>query len=289
MRCINCGSDNPEGTRFCGSCGSLLTASGANPEVIQPVSSEQPITARPTDPNFKPDKSSSKPPVSNKLWIIGGILGLLAILVTSKRVTATLAVASIILLLIAGLSYLKHSKIKAYVILAFAGAVFLVAGIGLLIPDKKPDADPVVATEAVTEATTTTVMTTTATTTATAIDTEPEETEEPENTSDEGPSDDEIRQKVENGDYKLVSKKFKKTMDSYEKFFDKYIKFMKKYTSGKGNPTKMLKDYSKIMSQYTDWIDKMDKIDPDELGPADAAYYLLIQARVEAKLLKAGF
>ena len=293
MRCINCGSDNPDGTKFCGNCGSLLTGMNMAETVqpitpIQPSGNVQPVTARADDPNNRSMKHSDVNKNIESLWIIGAILGILAIFIRLKVMSGILGLFSIIFLLIPGLYLLNKKKVKAIVILSIAGVIFFIVGIGMLIPGKKdpePSAAPAVTEQQPTTQTTipTTIATTTTTTEATEETDEPEETEE---TSEEGPSDDDIRKKVEGGDYSLVSKKFKKTMDSYLKFIDKYVKFMKKYSSGKGNPTKMLKEYTKILGQYEDWINKMDKIDPDELGPADAAYYVLIMAKAEAKLLK---
>ena len=129
----------------------------------------------------------------------------------------------------------------------------------------------------------TTAATTTATTTEATTTTTSETTAE---TSD--PEDEKARKAVADGDYSLVSKDFKKTMDSYEQFYDKYIKFMKKYKSGKGDITKMMNEYMDMLSQLEDWSRKMEKIDESKLSAADDAYFLLVTARIEKKLLDAA-
>ena len=147
-------------------------------------------------------------------------------------------------------------------------------------------------TVATTEEPTTTTTEATTTTTTTVAETSDEETEEEEDTEEteeEGLSADDIKKAIQDGDYSLVTPEFKKTMDSYEEFYDQYIKFMKKYTSGKGDLSKMLKDYNKLMEKEQKWINKMDDIDVSELSVADDAYYLLVTARVEAKLAKYSF
>ena len=134
-------------------------------------------------------------------------------------------------------------------------------------------------TEATTTSTTTEAVTTTTTTTAAS---EEEQTEE-------DTSDDDIKKAVEDGDYSLVTPEFKKTMDDYEAFYDEYIKFMKKYSSGNGDPSKMLKDYEKLINKEKKWIDKIDKIDVTSLSAADDAYYMLVTLRVQGKLAKSAF
>lgn len=80
-----------------------------------------------------------------------------------------------------------------------------------------------------------------------------------------------------------VNADFKKMMDSYEAFFDKYIKFMKKYENS-DDVAGMLNEYTEYMTEYADYIQKLDEIDTDELSVADAAYYAEVQARIYKKL-----
>lgn len=93
---------------------------------------------------------------------------------------------------------------------------------------------------------------------------------------------------VENGDYSLVTPKFKAEMDAYEAFYDKYIAFMAKYKSGTGDAMAMLNDYMQMMEKLTEWTAWVNDIDTQTLTPADCAYYSLVTLRVSNKLIKAA-
>ena len=80
-----------------------------------------------------------------------------------------------------------------------------------------------------------------------------------------------------------VSSSFKETMDEYEEFMDKYVDFMKSYDA---NDVTMLSEYTELLSQYNTYMDKVSKIDEDELSSADLAYYLDVTNRVNKKLLE---
>ena len=82
-----------------------------------------------------------------------------------------------------------------------------------------------------------------------------------------------------------VTPGFKEAMDSYEEFFDEYVEFMKKY-SDSDDALGMLSDYSNYMIKYADMIEKMDKIDTEELSAPDYAYYIEVTARIQKKLLE---
>ena len=82
-----------------------------------------------------------------------------------------------------------------------------------------------------------------------------------------------------------VTPEFKEAMDSYEEFFDEYVKFMKEYSES-DDAAGMLMDYSDYMIKYADMMDKIDKIDTEELSPADYAYYIEVTARIQKKLLE---
>lgn len=85
-------------------------------------------------------------------------------------------------------------------------------------------------------------------------------------------------------DISLVDPEFKALMDEYESFYDDYIAFMKKYNSDIDNMLSMLNDYTNMMEKLNDWTKRIDDIDPDSLTPADNAYYLLVNLRIEKKL-----
>ena len=81
-----------------------------------------------------------------------------------------------------------------------------------------------------------------------------------------------------------VDPDFKAAMDEYEAFIDEYIKFIKNYEE-EGKPVSMLADYTKMMTQYSEFAAAMAEYESEELSDADAAYLIQVNARVQAKLL----
>lgn len=82
-----------------------------------------------------------------------------------------------------------------------------------------------------------------------------------------------------------MRKDFKEAMDSYEAFMNEYVEFVKKYQSNP-NDAKLLADYAKYMSKYTDMCDKFDKWENQNLNATEQVYYIDVQARVSKKLLE---
>ena len=80
-----------------------------------------------------------------------------------------------------------------------------------------------------------------------------------------------------------VSPEFKAFMDSYEAFFDEYVKFMNSFSQS-ADPAVLLQ-YSSYLLKYSEAMEKLNAICPDELSPADSVYYLQVMARIEEKLL----
>ena len=76
-----------------------------------------------------------------------------------------------------------------------------------------------------------------------------------------------------------VDPDFKAAMDEYE-----YVTFIKKYVE-EGKPVSMLADYTKMMTQYSEFAAAMAEYESEELSDADAAYLIQVNARVQAKLL----
>ena len=89
--------------------------------------------------------------------------------------------------------------------------------------------------------------------------------------------------KEESSESEEISSSFKEMMDEYEEFMDKYVDFMKSYDA---NDVTMLSEYTELLSQYNTYMDKVSKIDEDELSSADLAYYLDVTNRVNKKLLE---
>ena len=63
-----------------------------------------------------------------------------------------------------------------------------------------------------------------------------------------------------------------------------YVTFIKKYEE-EGKPVSMLADYTKMMTQYSEFATAMADYESEELSDADAAYLIQVNARVQAKLL----
>lgn len=83
-----------------------------------------------------------------------------------------------------------------------------------------------------------------------------------------------------------VTPEFKQFMDEYEEFMNRYVDFLNTYNSDPGNAVAMLDDYTKIMSEYADYVQAVEKYDKEQMTPADAAYYVEVTARVSKKLLE---
>ena len=99
-------------------------------------------------------------------------------------------------------------------------------------------------------------------------------------------SGDEIQAAIEAGDYSLVTPAFKQTMDSYEQFFDQYIAFMNKYKNADSmDVLSMINEYSQFMTNYVKMMDSMEKLGNSEMTTADNIYYIMVTARIEAKLV----
>ena len=109
------------------------------------------------------------------------------------------------------------------------------------------------------------------------VESEPE-TEKPkkEESSKKEQSSKKESSKEESSESEEVSSSFKETMD-------KYVDIMKSYDA---NDVTMLSEYTELLSQYNTYMDKVSKIDEDELSSADLAYYLDVTNRVNKKLLE---
>ena len=80
-----------------------------------------------------------------------------------------------------------------------------------------------------------------------------------------------------------VSIDFKQLMDEYEAFIDKYCEFMKSY---KASDFSMLSKYMEIMTDYSQWMLKIDKLDSNSMTTADALYYSEVMLRCAEKMSK---
>ena len=67
---------------------------------------------------------------------------------------------------------------------------------------------------------------------------------------------------------------------------DEYVAFMQKYM--KADPVSMIGmmgDYTRILTRYTEFAEKMDAFDEEDLTNAELAYYIEVTSRVSQKLL----
>ena len=78
----------------------------------------------------------------------------------------------------------------------------------------------------------------------------------------------------------------KEFLDAYEACMDEYVDFMQKYMNADpASMVSMLGDYYSILARYTEFAEKIDAFDENELTNAELVYYLDVTNRVSRKLL----
>jgi hypothetical protein len=82
-----------------------------------------------------------------------------------------------------------------------------------------------------------------------------------------------------------VDPELKAFLDSYEDFVDEYVEFMKKYQDDPSNAISMLSEYANIMQKYTDFAEKINKYDSNNLSTEDYKYYIEVTSRCAQKML----
>ena len=115
------------------------------------------------------------------------------------------------------------------------------------------------------------------------VDQDAIETEEVE--AEEAPAAEEPAEEAEDTASDVISPEFKKTMDDYEAWFNHYCEVMNKY---KENPTdlELMSEMADLMTEETEMLDQMEKMDESEMNTAELAYYIEVTARIEKKLLE---
>lgn len=78
---------------------------------------------------------------------------------------------------------------------------------------------------------------------------------------------------------------FKACLDEYEKFMNEYCDFMKKYTTS-DDITSMTMDYAKLLKEEIEWVEKIDKLENEEMNATEEKYYAEVTLRVSQKLLE---
>lgn len=120
------------------------------------------------------------------------------------------------------------------------------------------------------------------------------ETEKPAEKATEKPAEKETEKPKESSESKdsksggEVSAGVKEALDEYEAFVDEYCEFMKKYSES-GNALDMLSDYTDMLKRLSDYEDKIDSLDYDDMNAAEKAYYDEVMLRVSKKLLEAAY
>ncbi len=78
----------------------------------------------------------------------------------------------------------------------------------------------------------------------------------------------------------------KEFLDDYEACVDEYVEFMQKYMNSDGSDVvSMMGSYYSILSRYTEFEEKIDAFDEEELTNAEEAYLVEVMGRVSQKLL----
>lgn len=78
---------------------------------------------------------------------------------------------------------------------------------------------------------------------------------------------------------------WRQVLSEYESWFNKYIDFMVKYKNTTDNSAKMsmLEDYSKLLSEMTEWSEKLDSL-KDDMSTSDINEYIQTINRINQRL-----
>lgn len=116
MRCTKCGADNVEGTKFCSQCGAPLARG------IEPMTSEQ-ITASDAAPVPAVTQQTQGMGTYDSLWVMGGILALIALFCPNRMIGAILVIVGLIMLFISGIGLSKTNQTKSIFVFIVAALV----------------------------------------------------------------------------------------------------------------------------------------------------------------------
>jgi hypothetical protein len=266
--CDVCGTQIPEGSKFCPSCGAEVKAK-TNNETIPPqeppiITVENPVVIE------QPDVSANQPVYQTEQATIGNqvampdtnektmapwlglgafVLSIIAIFTGNATVTIILSVVAFVLAIVA---LVKKGRLKGFPIAALVIASLcviisiIVFGVGSLFKNGGSELAKDV-TEKVTE----------------------KVVEE---------ADEALEKKA---DPELVA-----FLDEYEAFVDAYVEFMQNYSSDPSNAINMLGEYTDMLTKLAEYSSKLEKYDTKDMSAADAAYYLEVTARCAEKMLK---
>lgn len=102
-------------------------------------------------------------------------------------------------------------------------------------------------------------------------------------TETEAPEEDKPAENLVDG----MRPEFKEALDSYEDFFDEYCDFMKKFNESPDDLS-LLGEYTEYLTQYSETMEKMDKLDDGEMNDTEMKYYLEVTTRINQKLIDAA-
>lgn len=83
-----------------------------------------------------------------------------------------------------------------------------------------------------------------------------------------------------------VSKEVREFVDGFEAFFNKYVDVMESIASG--NNLSAIADYATLLSEYAEWMEKIDEFESKDMTAEDSKYFWDAYARVMSKLTSAG-
>lgn len=84
-----------------------------------------------------------------------------------------------------------------------------------------------------------------------------------------------------------VSKEVKEFVDGFESFFNKYVDVMKSVSNGSSDLS-VLGEYATLLSEYADWMNKIEEFESKDMTAEDSKYFWDAYARVMNNLTSAG-
>ncbi len=114
---------------------------------------------------------------------------------------------------------------------------------------------------------------------------EPADESETESEDAEAESEEQAETEETETDADGISPELKEFLDSYEAFMDEYCEFIKNYDES--DATQLL-EYASLMAKYSDFAEKAEAWDEEEMTDEELVYYVKVMNRVNEKLLEAG-
>ena len=278
--CRNCGSEIPEGVKFCTNCGSAVDGyfnEARSNEFNRTNQSDDVISKK----NSKKKDKRYETGFEKFSKFFGVILMFIAIVDYNSDPPTLTIILSLAIIIGAIFCLSQKYRLKGFTIIALIIAVFcLFAGISqgkkigfLKTPTDEEYAEAGYVVEEK-NGTPEIQIETTDNSSNNGVDISSDEKESEPDTESKP------TQTVDGVDPEL-----KAFLDSYEEFMDEYILFMKKYMDDPGNAVSMLGEYASIMEKYGEFAEAVDKYDEKEMSTADAKYYLEVTNRINQKML----